>query len=906
MADPLRILPSKLSAPALSNAHLERARLAQRMEAPGPVRVIVLRAPAGFGKTTAMQQYAGRCAATGTRTAWLNLDSADDDPGRFLVHLEAALTQGGAIAPAAEAQAGVLGLVQRVASATEPFELFLDDFESIQSSAVLDLLRQLVDSMPAGWRIVIGSRTVPSLGLGRLRAHGRVIEIGMEQLRFSPEEASEFLCVRRGLQLGPELVAKLHAATEGWVTALWLASVALEGQADPATFLRAFSGGHAAIAEYLAEDVLAKQDEPVRDFLLRISVLAELNAPLCDAVLQASDSDAMLAHLERANLFLVPMDAPRGSYRLHSLVAEFLRTQLSHRHPGLVGTLHRRAAQWYEAQARPVPAIEHALRARDTTYAVQLLEAHAPALMHGGRFRLLARWLGGLAAAQFERHPMLAVVHAWSLAFTHRYQESLVLLRALEARGPSTDAALEQELTAHRLAMRPMLLGMMDLPESVALAISNHAQLDPRYVFPYSLLTNTLAIIHAGHDRVEVARTLLEAARRSHHRIGSTFSMVVAECIEGAISLRRGRLQDAIARFRVAMNNMTLESSGRTDGNPNAAVQLAEALYEAGQLDKAERILVSSMPLVREVGQVAHIAQGHITLARIAWHRGEPERAFGILGELEYLGHQDETPRLAAAAELERSRLALLRNDMKGATLYLRRAADPKLLMEGNTVAVPLHDVESLELARLRLRLRTGKAAEALEPIALAFARARDKARHRLALVLALLQAEAFERAGRGEEARALVARCLALAAPEGIVQPFADEGPVVADLARAWCRAATAGKLALGVASGYVELLDRACAAAGSNGDGEAAGAPDALSSTSTEGSAIQALTFREIHVLKLLARGQSNGAIAQALFVSENTVRTHLRNIFAKLGARNRVQAANLARQHRLIDGG
>jgi len=896
------ILPSKLIAPPLTPSQLERGRLTARMMAAGPAQVIVLRAPAGFGKTTVMLQLAARRKAAGEATAWLNLDASDDDLARFLIHLEAAMTRAGAILPAAADGGSVPGLLQRVGAATQPFSLFLDDFESVQSSAVLDLLRQLLDNLPAPWQVVIGSRTVPSLGLGRLRAHGRVLELGLEQLRFSLEEARDFLRLRRGLPLGDLLVDRLHGATEGWVTALWLASVALEGHRDPDVFLQAFSGSNAAIAEYLAEDVLAKQPEAVRDFLLRTSILAQLDAPLCDALLDRDDSRDMLAQIERANLFLVPADAQRQTYRYHALFAEFLRTQLAQREPAAVGALHLRAAHHYEAQGRPVPAIEHALRARDGALAGRLLLAHSQTLLHSGRFRLLSRWLDSLPAAQFEAHPMLFVIRAWALAFTHRYHEALALLQEMKQRAPAVSGSDAEALQANMLALEPMVLSMMDRSEGTDLAIRNHPNIDPRHRFPYSLLTNTLAMFYTALNRIDEARMLLDQARRSHHRIGSIFSMVVAECTEGWISLRQGRLQDAIARFRIAMNNMTLDATGRADGNPNAAVHLAGALYEAGQLDEAERLLRSSMPLVREVGQLDHLVKGHITLARLAWHRGEPERAFGILGELEYLGHQDETPRLAASAELERSRLALLRGDTKGATLYLRRAEDTKLHPLQSGMTLPLHDVESKMLARLRLRLRSGKTADLAglaTELGHAIEEAHGEANHRLALVLELLLAEAHQRRGRGDDARATITQALVRAAPEGIVQPFIDEGATAAALALWWCRSLRT-KPPAGVGIAYIERLERACSGVTSGDEDVAVPAGHSVGVPPT----FEALTFREIHVLKLLVRGQSNHAIAQALFVSENTVRTHLRNIFGKLGASNRTQAANLARQHRLID--
>ncbi|MCA0244814.1 MAG: LuxR C-terminal-related transcriptional regulator [Proteobacteria bacterium] len=879
-----------------------RASLTERIAAAPAARLIVLRAPAGFGKTTAMLQHAARLAADGRPSAWITLDQADGDLGRLLRHLQAALAPAvSAAGSAGSAGTNALPLLAGVAAAAGDFTLFLDDFETIQGSAAPELLCQLLEHMPAGWQLVIGSRTVPNLGLGRLRAHGHLVEIGLDQLRFTPAETAEFLRQRRGLPLADDLVARLHAVTEGWVAALWLASVALEGRADARAFIESFSGGNVAVAEYLAEDVLAKQPEAVRDFLLRSSVLQQLSAPVCDALLERDDSAAMLERIERSMLFLTAIGPQPGHYRFHSLFADFLRTQLAQRDPAAVSALHRRAAQWYEAQGRPVPAIEHALRSRDAEHTARLLGAHAPALLHTGRFRLLARWFDKLPAALGEAHPMLAIVHAWALTFTHRHDAALALLQQLEARQRAGASAWDAEARAHLLALRPMLMSLMDRADAPALARSGHAQVDPRYRFPYSLLTNTLATYHASANRSDEARALLDQARRSHLAIGSTFSLVIAECIEGFISLREGRLQQAIARFRLATNHLRLDGPGDLDGNPYGAVQLALALYEVGQLDEAARILAASMPMVRELGHFQHLVLAHLTLSRLAWHRGEPERAFGFLSELEYLGHQDDMPRVVESAEIERSRLALLRCDHKGAAAYLRRAEEAARARP--TTDDPMHDVESTALARLRLLLRSGQAERALAALPAAVETARAQGRQRQLLVLDLLWAEALQAGGQPGPARAHLTQALQRAGPEGVLQPFVDEGPAVAALTLAWCRsAAVRDRPPPGATAAWVGALERACAAVAAEAD--AAGEMDGTPAAAAGPALTEPLTYREIHVLKLLARGQSNAAMADALFVSENTIRSHLRNIFSKLGAHNRTEAANLARRHRLID--
>ena len=886
-----------LPIPAPTPFQIDRTGLAERIRAAGSVRLVVLRAPAGFGKTTAMLQHAARVRAAGGLTSWLTLDAGSNDLTRFIAHLGAAVAE--VAPPAAGAQeGGVLELMERLAASPSAFTLFIDDFEVIQSSPVLDVIRQLLERMPAGWQVVIGSRISPDLRLGRLRAHGQLVEIGLEQLRFTPAETREFLCSRRSLKLSPAVLDRLQQLTEGWATALWLASVALENHPQPEAFLSTFSGSDEAITEFLAEDVLDRQPDDVRDFLLRTSVLRDLVAGLCDAVLERHDSAAMLQQLGRANLFLLATDSP-GHYRYHSLFADFLRAQLRQRDPAAEGRLHLRAAQWYEEQDRPVPAIEHALRASDQACVVRLLEAHAYRLLDVGRFRLLSRWLEKLPAAVREAHPRLLVLYGWALAFTHRFHESLALLDRIEVLRRDGGAGWENgEVQAHLLALHPLLLAMTDHSQALQVSMENHARLDPRYGLPYSVLTNSLAFLQAGQNDYDGARALLERARRSHFEIGSTFSLVIAECLEGAISLRQGRLQDALARFRVAMNNMASEDSPGTDGHALAAIQFAEALYESGQPEQAEHLLGVYLPLASDFALADYAVRGYLTRSRLAWHRGEEERAFGMLGELEYRGHQDNSSRLVMCAELERSRLALLRGDANAAAAYLKRAEGLAGRHRDQCFTVPLHDVESVELARLRLQVRgEGALAEALEALPPAIAQARAQQCHRLALHLTLLWVEALQRSGQATQSAEQLAAALAAAAPQGIVQPFADEGPVVAALTLAALRH---GDLRTR-APVFAERLEAACTlAAGSaaQAEAEAAAAP-----AGGAGPADGGLTMREIHVLKLLAQGKSNAGIAQSLFVSENTVRTHMRNISSKLGASNRTEVVVLARKQGLI---
>lgn len=397
------IASSKLEAPTLTPWHVRREQLLERAaQAPVP-RVLLVCAPAGFGKTTLLAQLAQQARAGGDAVAWLTLDGADNDAARFVACLAAAT---GALMAAAEtldganhpanrqadhpADEAALALLAALAACTEPFMLFLDEFEHVTDPAVLGLTRALIARLPPDAQIVIGARSLPDLGLGGLRARGRALEFDADALRFSLDESSAFLARRTSLPV--QDVQALHRTAEGWAAALWLAAAALERHPHSHAFVDGFSGSQAALASYLADDVLARQDAPIRQFLLRTSILRTLSAPLCDAVLGRADSAALLQAIANANLFLGMRRDAAGEYRYHGLFAGFLRSRLAAQAPHDLPVLHAAASRWYEAQGRAVPAIDHAIEAGDVQRSVAMLTQHAGGLIAEGRGGLLGRW----------------------------------------------------------------------------------------------------------------------------------------------------------------------------------------------------------------------------------------------------------------------------------------------------------------------------------------------------------------------------------------------------------------------------------------------------------------------------------------------------------------------------------
>lgn len=890
--------------------HVWRDAVCDRIAAPDAARLVLVRAPAGFGKTTAMQQARARIAQRqpGVETAWLTLERADNDVPRFLSRMAEALAwlagdgggtgmSGGLVGTGGGSGHEVADPLALLCTHETPLVLFLDDFEQLHEAAVLGLVRQILDKLPRAARLVLGSRTLPDLGLARMRVLGQLTEIDTDALRFGPDEAGEFLR-RRGLGgLTPASLAGLVAKTEGWVAALWLASLALERHPDPDAFVARFSGSERAVADYLAEDVLARQPEDVRDFLLRTSILRRLDLPLCQALLprgRQGDCARILARLESDSIFLsalptAPGEAP--AWRYHALFADFLQAQAARQLPDELARLHLAAAGWYEAQGRPVPAIDHALEGGDAPYALDLLARHAEPMLAAGRMQLLVRWFHALPRDGHDllaEHPLLQIVAVWARCFTQGPWEAMRQLEAMD--WPRIgDAAVH----AHAGALRPLLLSMMDrYDEAYEIGRRSLARLPTQRPFADRALINTMASVAAVMGEEAEAERLLDSAR--HASEGSRFERGFTEAMQALLDLQQGRLRQAGARYRLVLHGREgSRFGGGHGGNAWAGVLYAGAVYEQNQLALARELLDLYLPPARQIGLPDHMIIGHLIRSRIAFAHGEIDRAFEGLTELEYLGHQRRLPRVAAAAKVERARLLMLQGHVQAARDELDRAEDAALWARVERLHLPAHQCEDLVIGRLRwdLAVATSPEGAAALPARLQTEITRGERAGRQLRVFKLrwLLALAQQATGDVATAQRTLQALLTDTCAEGYMRLYLDEGPAAARLLHR-------GRLGDGappLLDDYLQRLREASGPAPSDHDGpqDFAGVPLP--------ELAEPLTRKEIRILELLAEGYSNNAMAEKLFVSDSTVRTHLRNINQKLGARSRTQAVALARR-------
>lgn len=883
----------KLNAPAAHGDHVARLALCEAICRPEGPKVVVARGPAGYGKTTLLAQCQARLQSAPMRTAWLTLDRADNDLSRFLRCLMAALGALSGDASAAFAALDsedtlALALVEAVASHEAPFALVLDEFEAITAPAVLDLVQDLIGHLPAHGRLLIGSRHTPGLALGRLRAANQLLEIDTAQLCFSVDEATQFFA-RRQPMLTPAEVELLHRKTEGWAAALCLASASLARQPSAAAFIERFSGSDQSVADYLAQDVLASQTPALRRFLLRTSILKQLSAPLCQALVPDLDCADLLQQLEDGHVLLTRTATDERHYRYHSLFASYLQSQLRAQAPGDIAHLHLAASRWYEAQGRPVPAIDHAIDGGDFGRALALLQTHAEPLLAEGRMRLLSRWLGQLPAAVLATRPLLQAMQIWATCFTRGPGEASALMADLTLAG-SADPAVQ----AHVRALQPLLLSMMDRQEEAyAAGMPSVASLGDALSFTDTALANAMANVSAVLGRYHEARALLDTARRAQSRSASTFNLMYSEAVEGIIDLQEGRMRQAGARFRMAVRATRKGAYGQANGNAWAGVLYAAWVYETGDLAQAARLLQVYVPLGRDVGLPDHLILGYLMQARVAFYEGDAEQTFYLLGELEYLGHQRGLPRIAASARVERARVLLMQGHPQAARDELLRADDADLWRRVEALRLPANDLLYPRLGRLRCAAYDGDPAAALRELDQDIAEALAARRVRRAYKLQLFRAVALSRMQDDGAAAAQLAPLLRTAHSEGLCRVLVDEGAALTGLLQR--HAASAAGNAWLASEGARAWWQRYLAQVGPYAAAPITPAP--------ESPCAEGLTPKELRVLRLLAEGHSNSAIARQLFVSESTVRTHLRHLNVKLSADSRTQAVARARSAGLL---
>ena len=897
-----QLLRAKLYVPRGRADAVPRPRLYERLDEGVRRELTVVSAPAGFGKTTLLADWSQRCELP---VAWVSLDERDDDPVRFLLYVIAAIetihedfgrsTRAflGSLQSREELEPVLTALSNEILELPGDFVLVLDDYHSVRSEAIHGALAFLLDHWPPPMHLVIAGRTSPPLPLPRLRARGRLTELGVPDLRFSLEEATDFLGRTMGLNLTAKRVAALEEGTEGWIAGLQLAAHALKDREAKFRSMEPIAGGARYVFDYLAEEVLSRQPEDVREFLLKTSIVETLSGPLCEALTDTSDGQEMLEWLEKNNLFLVPLDDEGRYYRYHHLFAAFLRERLGRIHPEEIPELHRRAGLWEEADGCLSGAIEHALVAEDFGRAADLIEEETGVRRTYVDASLLLRWLGTLPDDLVRPRPQLSLLYAWALAHSGELEDA-------ERRLWDTEEAMKLDAGASTAGLSDeerTMLGEICIIRARMAAMRENAPLTTE------LSNQALDLLPEDelHLRGDVALDLghaycsagdIESASEAFARAAATGraaddlrTALFALRYQASLEISRGRLRKA---EELLLDGQRLAES-RPDGVPSVAgiihTGMGELLYERGDLDEARRLLEEGIEHGRRSGEAKILVYGYVNLARVLMARGDAGGAHSLIRKAGGL-----TPRWPLIWAWQ-ARFWLEQGDVESAVRWSREYEATEDYMN-----YPRH-FERISMARVLLG--EGRTDEALDSLGNLLENALSEGRMAHEIELRALLALTYERLGATNEALEHLERALTLAEPEGFVRVFVDEGLPMAALLERVIRSPQDDGSYHGAPHGTPDiyagtLLEHFALQAADSGNGRP---------RSGRAPGLEPLSGREVEVLELVAAGRSNAEIASELYLSVGTVKAHVHHIFGKLLVRNRSQAVARARELRLL---
>jgi LuxR family maltose regulon positive regulatory protein len=909
---PIALLETKLYVPRPRGGLVLRPRLSERLHWGTASKLVLVSAPAGFGKTTLLTEWlaARPGALVGERlAAWLSLDRGDNDPAAFWVYLIAALrTVASGVGENALAlldaprpppiETVLTTLLNDLGAVAAEIVLVLDDYHVIDAREVQDGMAFLLDHLPPRLHVVIASRADPALPLARMRARGELAEIRAAELRFTADEAAAYLNEMMGLRLTARDVAALEGRTEGWIAALQLAALSMQGRDDVTSFIAGFAGDDRYVVDYLAEEVLARQPDRVQAFLLQTSILSRLSGPLCDAVTGQGGGKAMLEALDRGNLFLVSLDDRRRWYRYHHLFADVLQARLLDEQPGQVQGLHRRASEWHERNGELSEAIRHALAAGDFERAAGLVELATLAMRRTRQEARLRGWLEVLPDEVVLVRPVLSAQFAGVLLISGGLEGVEDRLRDAERwlepatghrEGPqetSAEMVVADEEEYRRLpATIELYRAGQALARDDALGTIRHAQraidlaLEDDHLCRASAAA-LLGLVYWGSGDLEAGHRGYSACVEGLRRAGFVADILGCSIALADIRSTQGRLGEAVRTFEQALQLAGEQGGPVLRGTADMYVGMSEIARERNDLHAATQLLQRSQELGEHTGLPQNPYRWRVAMARVREAEGDLSGALDLLNEAKRLYVSDFFPNVRPVPAV-RARVWIAQGSLGEALGWAREQG----LSVDDDLSY-LREFEHITLARLLLARYQGERAEPslqeaarlLERLLLA---AEAGGRTGRVIEILVLRALAHQALGDNPAALGFLDRAVTLAEPEGYVRVFADEGPPVASMLRAAAKQ--------GTRRDYVRRLLAAVSGTEDNGP--------------REQGLIEPLSERELDVLRLLGSELDGPAIARELMVSLNTVRTHTKNIYAKLAVTNRRAAVRRAAELNLL---
>lgn len=877
-----RLIQTKLHPPRVNAPLVERTRLSERLEA-HEGRIVLVSAPAGFGKTVLVADWLGRQEAP---RAWLSLDELDNDPARFCAHLAAAVA-GLEVEGASRTAALIEDLAPPDLSLPPAFLpsflemgpeplLILDDLHELESPQLLGVVEELVQVEGPGPRLVLLTREDPPFTLGRLRVAGELLEIRAKDLRFTEDETLQLFQHLLPGTLEPDAIRRLDERTEGWVAGLRLAAIALQDASDPRGLVESFAGQHRLVMEYLLEEALERQPPALQQFLLDTSILRRFNPDTCAAVTGDPQAREVLKEVERANLFLIPLGLQGEWYRYHHLFADLLRFKLEHEQGERVEALHRRASAWFQEEGDLASALEHAARMKDQTRLLELLDREVMSMIGRSEMAALRHWTGKVRDPFSQPYPMVICSIGWLRVVTDRAPELGTILEgisgALDRVPPDYDPDRRRQASLHMAvlsAYAARYAGRYQEALSTAEEVQESlADADP---FTRGLLTYNTARVRMALGDMEAAGKRLDEAFDDHLRSGNLYLTLASLGRTAAVAAQTEGVPPA--RESLAAARSFAGDRGLTRNPAYSIVLFHQGGVEllAARPDQARSALEDALELASPEDFPEERGNALVGLARVATVQGRFPEAESLLVEARSLSRRGNMDLQDTTLELERKRLALGREAAGEGPPVPRITPAPR---EGPWTTT--RETELILALQQAFQHQDHPLMDELSQELQGESEARGRGPGRLWALLARALLP------QSEDRWETLGEALTLAATRGYVQPFLDGGPPVRDLLRAGLTRISSS-LGRTHAHSLLDLME------GEAGSEEAEG----------ELNLPEPLTDREREVLALLFQGQSNKAMAKAIFVSVDTVKSHLKHIYDKLGVSDRNAAVRRAQE-------
>lgn len=892
----------KLSAPSSYAGAIPRQGILSKVFATTVPRLVLLHAPAGHGKSTTLQQLKALCDERGYQTAWYVLDEADNDARRFSVHFQALMASltgdsaadgfaGEEFATETVSVGRYDWVLDRLFRVGRPVAVFLDDFQFLTNKSILGFCRKLFERLPDNVRFFIASRSLPEIGLSRLLVGNRALILRAEDLRFSFQEVERFFEVHKDTNVTNAEIESIYCRTEGWPAALQLFKLSLASPSVRSSLEDVSACPPRELTDYLADSVLSLQPPDLQDFLLRTSLLTRLTAPLCDAVTGRTDSQHVLKELERSGLFVRALDAQRRWFTYHPLFSSFLIEQLINRSRFIGLEVHRTAARWHMSQGNFEETLHHAIECKDFALAVEALNIWSSRLIADAQLATVERWFVRLPFGEVAKHLDLSIKTAYALVFLRRKQKAQPLLQFLanHRAGGSVAGTTNPDIV---LAMAAVSVDDLESAFAIIERVSVcNCSPEGFSAFELGAAANLTSYRAMTLGNFEEAREYLAFASAYNERGSATFSRGYTLAVTGVMQILSGELNNALARYREDMAEQELHLAESFALAALASCYLW-ALYEANELELVQAVFGQYHDIIAESALPDFLVVAYLSAGRAHEALGQSIQATEILDELESICYRNGWSRLIGSVNWERARRSLVVGAIDQAQAIAAHFASKEEGRHGRWLPFS-EDMEGASLGRIRLAIHAGNFDAASRALNAEFER--QPARVRRRIKLHALDALLRSRMGMREASSRALRGALQLAEPGRYVRVFVEEGPALHRLLQDEYQALAAAHMPREAKAESQQQFLRVLL--------QAAGIDVAQAVESSPMPSCEALTSREKQILRYLANGVSNREMAERIFVSENTVKFHLKNIYSKLQVNTRVQALSAARLMGLI---